>query len=144
MTKIIDKLAWLRVEGGRVLSTRSYGKDKFYIPGGKRDGEESDIEALKREVREELCVELVDRSIRPAGIFEAQAHGKTEGVIVRMTCYWADYLGELTPGHEIEEVVWLDYSARADSSPVDGLIFDWLYEQGKLIDGAPVRERSHP
>lgn len=132
MDKFIDKLAWLRVEDGKVLSTRSYGKDRFYIPGGKREGQETDHETLKREIREELCVNLVDDTIRPAGVFEAQAHGKADGVVVRMTCYWADYEGELAPGHEIEEVVWLDYSARAESSPVDGLIFDWLHDRGML------------
>lgn len=133
--KVIDKIAWLRVEDGKVLSTRSYGKDKYYIPGGKREDGESDVETLKREIREELCVDLIDETIRPAGVFEAQAHGKSEGVIVRMTCYWADYAGELKPDHEIEKVVWLDYSAREASSSVDGLIFDWLLERG-LLAGA--------
>ena len=133
MTQVIDKIAWLRVENGKILSTRSYGKDKYYIPGGKRDSGETDTETLKREIREELCVDVIDSTIRHAGVFEAQAHGKQEGVIVRMTCYWADYSGELQPGHEVEKVVWLDYSYREESSPVDGLIFDWLNEQGFLL-----------
>lgn len=132
MTSYIDKLAWLRVENGKILSSRSRGKDVYYIPGGKREGEETDIEALTREISEELCVDLVPDSIRPAGVYEAQAHGKAEGKVVRMTCYWADYTGELEPGHEIEEVVWLDYSGREKSSPVDRIIFDDLHKQGLL------------
>lgn len=130
--KFIDKLAWLRVENGRVLSTRSFGKDTYYIPGGKRDGQETDLEALKREIQEELCVELVDDTVELAEVFEAQAHGKAEGVTVRMTCYRADYLGDMKPGAEIEEIRWLDYSGRAQSSPVDRLIFDWLRSRGEL------------
>ncbi|MER7168337.1 NUDIX hydrolase [Micromonospora sp. NPDC000207] len=130
--KFIDKLAWLRVENGRILSTRSYGKDVYYIPGGKREGQESDHEALKREIQEELCVELVDDTIELAEVFEAQAHGKAEGVTVRMTCYRAEYLGDMKPGAEIEEVRWLDYSGREQSSPVDRLIFDWLRARGEL------------
>lgn len=132
MSKLIDKLAWLRLEDGKILSTRSYGKDSYYIPGGKREGDESDVDALSREIREELNVELVPASIRHAGTFEAQAHGKAEGVTVRMTCYWADYTGTLMPGAEIEEMVWLDYSGREKSSQVDKLIFDWLRDEGKL------------
>ncbi|MBE1486301.1 NUDIX hydrolase [Plantactinospora soyae] len=130
--KVIDKLAWVHVTDGKVLSTRSYGKDAWYIPGGKRDEGETDHEALKREIREELCVELIDGSIEPMEVFEAQAHGKAEGVIVRMTCYRAEYKGELTPGAEIEEMSWLDYSGREMSSTVDKLIFDWLRKRGEL------------
>jgi 8-oxo-dGTP pyrophosphatase MutT (NUDIX family) len=130
--KVIDKLAWLRVEDGRILSTRSFGKDTYYIPGGKRDGDESDVDALCREIREELNVELDRSTLQFAGKFEAQAHGKTEGVLVRMTCYWGNYHGQLRPTSEIEEMVWLDYEGREKSSPVDKVIFDWLRERGDL------------
>jgi ADP-ribose pyrophosphatase YjhB (NUDIX family) len=129
---VIDKLAWLRVEDFKVLSTRSRGKDVYFIPGGKRESGESDHEALIREGREELSVDLVPESVRLAKVFEAQAHGHPEGTVVRMTCYVADYLGTIAPSHEIEEVRWLDYSGWRRSSPVDKLIFDWLHERGEL------------
>lgn len=125
----IDKLAWLRVEDHKILSTRSIGKDKYYIPGGKREAGESDIDALVREIREELSVDLIVDSIEYAGTFEAQAHGKSEGLVVRMTCYWADYIGDLAVANEVELLRWLDYSGKAESSEVDGLIFDWLHER---------------
>jgi len=40
MTRI-DKIAWIRVEDGKILSTRSRGKDVYYLPGGKREPDES-------------------------------------------------------------------------------------------------------
>lgn len=55
--RIIDKLAWIAIDNKMVLSTRSFGKDKFYIPGGKREAGESDEQALLREIKEELNVE---------------------------------------------------------------------------------------
>jgi ADP-ribose pyrophosphatase YjhB (NUDIX family) len=128
----IDKLAWIRVEDGKILSTRSYGKDTYYLPGGKREGDETDLEALRREIQEELCVDLVPETVDLAGIFEAQADGKSEGMVVRMTCYRADYEGTIKPGAEIEEVVWFAYSGREKSSAVDHLIFDWLRDAGEL------------
>jgi 8-oxo-dGTP diphosphatase len=128
----IDKLAWLEVKDKKILSTRSRGKDAYYIPGGKREAGESDGEALIREIREELSVELVPDSLKLAEVFEAQAHGKAEGVVVRMTCYWANYSGSLSADNEIADIVWLDYSGREKSSPVDKLIFDWLRERGDL------------
>lgn len=127
---IIDKLAWIHIVDRKILSTRSKGKDTYYIPGGKRDGEESDHQALIREVKEELSVDLLPESIRYINSFEAQAHGKPEGVIVRMTCYSGDYTGVLQAASEIDEYVWFTHRDRERSAPVDQIIMDWLKARG--------------
>ncbi len=129
----IDKLAFIEIRDRRILETRSYGKDKWYIPGGKREGDETDQQALIREIKEELLVDLIPETIEHFGTFEAQAHGKPEGAIVRMICYTAKYKGELTPSAEIEKMDWFDYSKRNGVSPVDQLIFDDLKAKN-LID----------
>ncbi len=131
--QFIDKLAWVHIKDGKILSTKSFGKDVYYIPGGKREEGESDIEALTREVAEELSVSLVPETIRHLETFEAQAHGKPEGTIVRMTCYTADFTGELAPSAEVEEIVWLAYAGREVGSLVDKLIFDYLHNVGLLL-----------
>ena len=131
---MIDKIAWLHLHEGRLLSTRSRGKDRYYIPGGKREAGETDAQTLLREIREELTVALDPASLEHAGTFEAPAHGHPEGVLVRMTCYRATYTGELHPAAEIEEMVWLTYQHRPQVSAVDQLIFDWLREQALLAD----------
>ncbi len=87
---MIDKIAWIHLTDGRVLAARSRGKDKFYLPGGKREPGESDAETLVREIREELGVEIDPASITPAGTFEGQAHGHPEGTIVHTTAYSAE------------------------------------------------------
>lgn len=127
--KLIDKLAWIHLKNRSILSTKSYGKDTYYIPGGKREQGESDLQALCREIREELSVELLPASLQWLGTFEAQAHGHPEGTIVRMTCYLADYTGELAPAAEIEEMAWLQYADKHKISAVDKLIFDHLKEK---------------
>ena len=131
---MIDKIAWLHLHEGRLLSTRSRGKDRYYIPGGKREAGETDAQTLLREIREELTVALDPASLEHVGTFEAPAHGHPEGVLVRMTCYRATYTGELQPAAEIEEMVWLTYQHRPQVSAVDQLIFDWLREQALLAD----------
>jgi 8-oxo-dGTP diphosphatase len=131
--KNIDKIAWLLPVEGRVLSTRSRGRDRFYFPGGKRELGETDEQTLIREIREELTVDLVPGSLRFAGRFEAQAHSHAEGILVTMSCYYADYTGTLQPAAEIAEAVWLGYADRERVSPVDQLIFDWLMNQGLLM-----------
>lgn len=131
MENYIDKLAFIEIKNRKVLETKSFGKDKWYIPGGKRMEGESDEQALVREIQEELQVELKD--IKYFGTFEAQAHGKAEGTIVRMTCYTASYDDILIPAAEVEKLDWFDYSKRDLVSPVDQIIFDDLKAKG-LID----------
>lgn len=130
--QIIDKLAWIHILDGRILMTRTEGREKYYIPGGKREPGESDVKALFREIQEELSVEIEISSLFFIGIFEAQADGHKPGVLVRMTCYTAKYSGELQPASEITEIVWLNYKDRHMVSVVDMLIFDFLKEKGLL------------
>ena len=129
---IIDKIAWIRLEDGAILSSRSRGKDVYYLPGGKREPGESDSDTLVREIREELSVAIVPDTIEHVGTFHAQAHGHPEGTTVRMTCYSADYRGVLQPDNEIEEIVWLTYADRHRVAPVDQIIFDHLHEASRL------------
>lgn len=132
--KEIDKIAFLYIKDGKILSTLSKGIDTYYIPGGKREGNESDEETLIRECKEELTIDIKKETIKYYGTFEAQAHGKAEGILVKMTCYMAEFDGELRPDSEIQEMTWLDYSnLNVKISPVDQLIFKDLYEK-KLID----------
>jgi len=129
----IDKLAFIEIKDRKILITLNRGKDTWYIPGGKREGNESDLEALTREVKEELSVEIVTSTVKKYGVFEAQAHGKPEGTIVRMTCYTAKYNGELKPSAEIEKIDWFNHCQKHLCSPVDNIIFDDL-KQKNLID----------
>lgn len=130
--RTIDKIAWILLDGGRVLSTRSRGKDVYYLPGGKREPGESDVRTLVREVKEELAVDVLPETVAHLGTWEAQAHGHAGGVTVRMTCYTADHTGTPAPSSEIEEIAWLGYADRGRVSPVDQLIFDDLHAAGRL------------
>lgn len=130
--KLIDKLAWIEIQDRKILSTRSKGKDAYYIPGGKREAGETDTQTLLREIKEELTVQLDPETLVFLGIFRAQAHGHATGIEVMMQCYAGKYHGTLQASAEIAEVVWLTYADRPRVSPVDQLIFDWLKEQNLL------------
>lgn len=128
----IDKIALLYLKDGKILSTLSKGKDTYYLPGGKRELNETDEQTLIRECKEELTIDIKEDTIKYYGTFKAQAHGKTEGIIVKMTCYTAEFIGEIKPSSEIQEVRWLNYNDIDIISPVDKLIFKDLYEKGIL------------
>src|SRR4051812_14899398 len=98
----IDRLALIELKDRKVLEAKSRGKDTWYIPGGKREVGESDEQALAREIKEELSVDIDPSTVVRYGIFEAQAHDKPKGTVLRMTCYLAKYTRELMPSSEIE------------------------------------------
>lgn len=127
--KEIDKIALLYVKDGQILSTLSKGKDTYYLPGGKRELNETDEQTLIRECKEELTIDIKEDTIKYYGTFKAQSHGKAEGIIVKMTCYTAEFKGEINPSSKIQEVRWLNYNDIDIISPVDKLIFKDLYEK---------------
>ena len=128
----IDKLAWFHFRDRRVLGVRSQGNDTYYLPGGKRDQGESDHEALIREIREELSVDLLPATIQYAATFTAQAHGKHDGVLVKVTCYFADFTGKMKADAEIEEVIWLTHYDKDKCSAAAKLILDWLKSEAHI------------
>jgi len=132
--QIIDKLAWMRIENKKMLSVRTKGKDKFYNPGGKRKDGETDVQALVRELKEELNIDLIPETIKLFGTYITQADGKPAGTLVKMTTYTADYKGTLKPFGEIEELAWVDSSDTERMSQIQvEKIFPDLVGKG-LID----------
>ena len=121
---MIDTVAWVRLEHDRILCARPREKDVFYIPGGKREGAETDLQTLRREIAEELTVTLLPETVRHVGIYEADQ--------VRMSCYTGDYVGTLTASSEIDELAWFSYTDRYRVPPVDQLLFDDLKAAGQL------------
>ncbi|MCH2056585.1 MAG: NUDIX domain-containing protein [Thalassotalea sp.] len=133
MVKEIDKLAWLYIKDKKVLCTRSKGKETYYIPGGKRDPGEGDREALIREIKEELSVDINANGVEYYGTFNAQADGKPEGTMVKVTCYQAGFTGELSVDSEIEEMAWLDSNDVDKCSVVVKHLFNDLKDKQLIL-----------
>jgi 8-oxo-dGTP diphosphatase len=133
ITTEIDKIAFIEIQNGKILSTKSKGKTKYYIPGGKREQGESDEQTLIREIVEELSVAIVPDTATYIGTFSAQSDGAKEGIRVIMTCYTAKYIGHLKANSEIEKIKWLNYSDLDIISEVDKKIFKFLHEKGALL-----------
>jgi 8-oxo-dGTP diphosphatase len=131
--KEVDKVAFIEIQNRHILSTKSKGKTKYYIPGGKREKGESDEQTLIREIAEELSVAIIPNTAAYIGSFSAQSDEAEKGIRVLMTCYTAKYIGPLKANSEIEEIRWLNYSDLDIISEVDKKIFQFLHEKGILI-----------
>lgn len=131
--KIIDKLAWMPVQGRKVLFARSKGQTLFYCVGGKRELGENDLDALLREVREETGAELDPFTIKHQHTFHGPSH---TGGDMKMTCYDARPIGgfdSLKPTNEVEELAWFTTADIPRTTVIGRTIIEWFKDQG-LID----------
>lgn len=58
---------------GQLLTVRKRGTQAWMLPGGKRDGEETPLQALLRELQEELQLVLTAQDFDALGSFSASA-----------------------------------------------------------------------
>ncbi len=126
MAEKIDKVALVYIKDGRIMCTRSRGKELFYLPGGKREPGETDPQVLVREIKEELSVDIIPSSLKWMGVFEAPAHGKPAGTVVRLLCYTGEFKGNLVPSAEIEEIAWLGLADKNRMTVAGQELVDWL------------------
>jgi len=126
-----DKIALLCIRDRKVLMARSKGKEHFYMPGGKRDEGETDIECLVRECREELGVEVDPKSAFLYGVFSSFSY--VDKPLAKLTMYQANFKGTLTPTSEIESIDWMSYKDREKAIGSGRILLDELYWKG-LID----------
>ena len=128
----VDALGWVRIENRKLLTVRTSGKDSFYLPGGKREPGESDLDALLREVREEVSVRLLPDTLVPVGTFRAPAHDYPPGTNVDLVCYMADFEGEIKPAAEVDEMAWLGPEDMDRCAPAVRMVIGELRERGDL------------
>lgn len=105
--KKIDKVGGIILKGKDILVVKKRTKDnreEYIIPGGKREGNETDFETLKRELKEEIQVDLLNT--KPFGGFDDIAI--FENIPIHIEVYFAEIAGEPICDSEIKELVWID------------------------------------
>ena len=90
---------------GHTLLVRKLGTQAFIQPGGKINPNETPLDALHRELAEELnCTPLRTRF---CGQFSAPAVNEPRHV-VEATVYFVAIEGPVAPASEIAEIAWVD------------------------------------
>ena len=92
---------------GETLLVRKRGTGKFMLPGGKLDDGESALQALERELMEELGCGIDRLSCRSLGTFRAPAAFEP-GWTVEAELFATSLAGDPRPSGEIDEIVWID------------------------------------
>lgn len=129
---VIRKVSLAVFKEKKLLCVRSIGKEVFYCLGGTVEADESDEEALRREIQEEVGCELGEK-IKLLHTFEDWAHGR-ENTKVQIKLYQGELIGEVKPRSEIEEIDYLDSNTEQTklSAIAINQMFPWLKENGYI------------
>ncbi|ROO32637.1 NUDIX hydrolase [Pseudomonas sp. 7SR1] len=92
---------------GRTLLVRKRGTRAFMQPGGKIEAHEQPVQALTRELDEELGLAIDPTQARYLGAFSAPAANEP-GFVVEAQVFLLSIDAPVSPAAEIEEVRWID------------------------------------
>ncbi|WP_277962353.1 NUDIX hydrolase [Pseudomonas sp. RIT-To-2] len=113
MSRIIHIAAALLIgPDGKTLLVRKRNTQAFMQPGGKIEPGEQPVNALARELHEELGVRIDTAAAVYLGAFSAPAANEP-GFEVRCELFRVQVEGAVEAAAEIEEAVWVDRHSHA-------------------------------
>lgn len=120
---MIDKVGGVILKDKKILVQRkNNNREECIIPGGKREGNETDFETLKRELQEELSVELVKAEY----IGTYQDIAVFSGKPLQVITYIAMIKGEIKCNNEIKETIWIDRNYKELGIKVGSILGNYV------------------
>jgi 8-oxo-dGTP pyrophosphatase MutT (NUDIX family) len=123
------------VNDGKLLLAFSKNKRAFYLPGGKVDAGETAIQALIREIREEMNIEIAANKLTFFMHISAPAFRESAEIIMEQDCFIYDLRSRLMPGAEIGELRFFsfeDYLQEEHLVPGVIILFEELVKRGLI------------
>lgn len=97
------RIAGIFIKDDKILMQIGKGYKELWTPGGKIHAGENDEECLKRELIEEIGVELIDsrffKEYKTKSFYNPE-----KGIVERV--YIVEIKGDIKPDAEIESIVW--------------------------------------
>lgn len=119
----------LVIRNNKLLLAYSKNKKAWYLPGGKIDKGESAVNALQREIQEELNVTLNPQKLKYYCHISAPAYGEIPAVVMEQDCFLYEINEEIQAGNEIADVKLFNLEMyKKESVQVIGVleVFEWL------------------
>jgi 8-oxo-dGTP pyrophosphatase MutT (NUDIX family) len=126
----------LAIKDRKLLLAFSNNKQCFYLPGGKVDPDETAIEALCREINEELNILLLSNELSYYTHITAPAYGEDNGVIMEQDCFLLNKEINPVAAAEIGELRYFtleEYLQQLQTAPGAVMILERL-KKDALID----------
>jgi 8-oxo-dGTP pyrophosphatase MutT (NUDIX family) len=117
---------------GKLLLAYSNNKKAWYLPGGKVDANETVLEAIDREIREELNVRLDVCKLKFYCHITAPAFGEGNNVIMEQDCFIYPLNEGIHPSNEIGAINYFDlieYMQQPIQVPGVFKVFEFLQKQ---------------
>lgn len=120
---MIDKVGGVILKDKKILVQRKKNnREECIIPGGKREGNETDFETLKRELDEELDVELLNTEF--LGGYDDIACFSDEPIYVQT--YLTEIKGRIKCKNEIKEAIWIDKNYKEKGIKVGSILGEYV------------------
>ena len=123
---MIDKVGGVIIKDKKILVQRKKNnRQECIIPDGKREPGESDFETLKRELFEELSVNLV--GVEFLGGYDDIAVFSDKPIHVQ--AYIAQVEGDIKCANEIKEAIWIDRNYSEAGIKVGSILGKYVIPQ---------------
>ena len=123
---MIDKVGGIILKDKKILVQRkNNNREECIIPGGKRENNETDFETLKRELKEELDVELLEAEF--IGGYEDIAVFSNKPIHVQ--AYLVKVKGDIKVQNEIKEAIWIDRNYKSKGIKVGSILGKYIIPQ---------------
>lgn len=123
--KFIDKVGAIILSNKNILVVRKRtldNREEFIIPGGKREGNETDEETLIRELKEEINVETL--SLKYFDTYNDIA--VFENIPIQVKAYITEIKGDISVANEIKEYIWVDRHYKNKDIKLGSILSDYI------------------
>lgn len=134
--KIITTAGLLIIRGNAILLAYSRNRDAWYLPGGKIEQGETPLDALRREILEELNIQIDETLLQPFPKIIARAYGEEVTTVMHQVCFLYELRQRVRPWKEIIALKYFTYhNYLEEPAQVEGVLkaFEKLSGMG-LID----------